>query len=108
MYCMGNVITQFNNNFYSQVNGIITGGNDSVSIANIAMRYIMLTAQEVLQSCELVRRFIDDMILLYIGSLQSAEDMEKCLIEKFKKEGITFRHIQTHSLKEYGKGGGIS
>lgn len=41
---MENVITQFGNNYYSQKTGIITGDNDSVSIANIAMRYVMKTA----------------------------------------------------------------
>ena len=46
----------------------------------------------------------DYMILIFIGSLQSAEDMKKCLVEKFAKESLklTFRHI---SLKECRKGG---
>ena len=57
-------------------------------MANIAMRCIMLTAQDVLQSCGLVQRIIEDMILIFIGSLQSAEGVNKYLIEKFGKERL--------------------
>ena len=32
MFCMENVLTQFEDNFYSQTTGIITGDNDSFSI----------------------------------------------------------------------------
>ena len=99
MYCMDNVITQFDCAYYSQKVGIITGDNDSVSIANIAMRYIMLTARETLLLCEIARRFIDDIMMLYIGSLQSAEELKACMAEKFAQEGLklTFRHAHARS-----------
>ena len=73
MFCMENVLTQFEDNFFSQTTGIITGDNDSVSIANIAMRFIMLSASETLQTCELVKRFIDDIMIIFIGTLQEAD-----------------------------------
>ena len=62
----------------------------------------MLTAQDVLQSCGLVQRIIEDMILIFIGSLQSAEDVKKCLVEKFEKESLklTFRHIHSRSVEK--------
>ena len=63
------------------------------------MRYVMLTAQEVLQLCELVRRFIDDIMLIFIGTLESAEELKACMAEKFAKVGLklTFRHVHAGS-----------
>ena len=42
------------------------------------------------------------MMLIFIGSLQSAEDMKKYLIEKFGKESLklTFRHIHSRSVEK--------
>ena len=79
MFCMENVLTQFEDNFFSQTTGIITGDNDSVSIANIAMRFIMLFASETLKTCELVKRFIDDIMIIFIGTLQEAETLKNTL-----------------------------
>jgi len=94
---MENVIAQFGNNYYSQKTGIITGDNDSVSVANIAMRYVMKTAEHALSKCHIVKRFIDDIIMHYTGSLESAESIKKVLSEAFAKEGLilTFRHIRS-------------
>ena len=99
MFCMENVLTQFGDSFYSQKQGIITGDNDSVSIANIAMRYVMLSAQQALQFCELAKRFIDDIMLIYFGTLQEAEELKSQLVQAFEKEGLKliFRHVHAES-----------
>ena len=79
------------------------GDNDSVSIANIAMRFIMLSASETLQTCELVKRFIDDIMIIFIGTLQEAETLKNTLEQKFANEGlkIIYRHVHAESeIKE--------
>ena len=99
MYCMENVITRFGDELYTQSSGIITGDNNSVSIANIAMRFIMKTADEILSKCDLVRRFIDDLIMIYLGSLESAEEIKYYLSEIFAEKGLslTFRHAHSEN-----------
>ena len=99
MFCMNNVFTQYGDNFYSQKTGIITGDNDSVSIANIAMRFIMLSASDALEICELVKCFIDDIMIIFIGTLQEAEELKKTLEQKFEGEGLKliFRHVHAES-----------
>ena len=47
---------------YIQKNGIITGDNHSVSLANIAVHYILQPIADVLNEAELFRRFIDGII----------------------------------------------
>ena len=40
LFCLNNVITQYGQNHYTQTNGIVTGDNHSVPLANIAVHYI--------------------------------------------------------------------
>jgi len=60
--CLNNVATQYGDQLYIQKNGIITGDNHSVSLANIAVHYILQPIADVLNEAELFRRFIDDII----------------------------------------------
>ena len=39
--CLNNVVTQYGDQLYVQKNGIVTGDNHSVSLANIAVHYIL-------------------------------------------------------------------
>ena len=41
MFCLDNVVIQHKEQFFKQANGIITGDNHSVSIANITMHYVI-------------------------------------------------------------------
>ena len=41
LFCLNNVITQHGQNYYTQTNGIVTGDNHSVSLANIAVHYMI-------------------------------------------------------------------
>ena len=61
---MNNVILQFLDKFYVQKNGIVTGDNHSVSIANICMHYILLPLAKVLNKTVVFKRYIDDITWL--------------------------------------------
>jgi hypothetical protein len=89
MYCMENVVTQYGEDYYLQKVGIITGDNNSVSIANIAMRYVMKMACDSLSQCSIVRRFIDDIMMIFMGSLESAENIKRCVSEIFTGQHLS-------------------
>ena len=72
----------------------------SVSIANIAMRFIMLSASETLQTCELVKRLIDDIMIIFIGILQEADTLKNTLEQKFAKEGLEIIYRNVHAESE--------
>ena len=53
----------FQEQYFKQKKGIITGDNNSVVIANISLRYTMMKATK-LNKALMVRRFIDDIIVI--------------------------------------------
>jgi len=59
---LNNVVTQYGDQLYIQKNGIITGDNHSVSLANITVHYILQPIADVLNEAEHFHRFIDDII----------------------------------------------
>ena len=58
MHCLNSIIIQYTNKFYIQKQGIITGDNNSVSLANISMHFIMLKISNILNQAQLFKRFI--------------------------------------------------
>jgi len=56
------VFSQYGDQLCIQKNGIITGDNHSVSLANIAVHNILQTIADVQNEAERFRRFIDDII----------------------------------------------
>ena len=53
--------------------------------------------------CDIVRRFIDDIMMIYTGNLEAAETIKNTMAEKFAQEGLklTFRHAHSESsIKE--------
>ena len=44
---LNNNFIQFQDNFYKQKTGIITGDNNSVTIANIALHFIMIKVPQI-------------------------------------------------------------
>ena len=62
MFYLENVVVQNGTSFYSQVNGIVTGDNNSVSIANIALHHIILQVKTTLKTSIFFKRYIDDII----------------------------------------------
>ena len=96
-HCWKNVILQFENHFYKQTTGIITGDNHSVSIANITFHSILLPIAKTIKQSQLFKRFIYDIIWLSIGKT-TTQDIQKALNNVFESAclKLDFRHICTH------------
>ena len=62
--CLNSIILQYLDKFYVQKNRIVTGDNQSVSIANIFMHYILLPLTKVLNKTVVFKRYIDHIIWL--------------------------------------------
>ena len=67
VFCLDNVVIKHKEQFFKQANGIITGDNHSVSIANITMHYVIWPIAKHLEKNILFKRFIDDIIWLLYG-----------------------------------------
>jgi len=81
-------------------NGIIAGDNHSVSLANIAVHYILQPIAGVIREAELFRRFIDDIICI-ARSESSNESIWQALTSAFANSGLelTFRQACTADQK---------
>jgi len=66
MFCLNNIVVQHVLIFITR-EGILTGDNNSVSIANTALHYTLLPIAKVLNQAELFKRNIDDIMFLAIG-----------------------------------------
>ena len=95
---MENVVSRFDDKFYKRTEGIVTGDNFSVSIANITMRWVTLQAS-LLQHAELAKRFIDDFMIIVRGPLRKAEKIKANLADVFTDNGLRleFRHVHRRS-----------
>ena len=89
------MILQFKNKFYWQSNGIIIGDNHSVSLANIAMHFVLLPISETLNKAPIFKRFIDNIV--WIASNQNNYWITKVLTEEFAKHDLklVFKQIDT-------------
>ena len=101
-FCLENTFVQFGDKFYRQQKGIVTGENNSVSLANISMHFIIKHIPEINTKTIIFKRFIDDII--YIS--KNEEDrtfINEELVKKFKRFGLelTFRMMDTK--EENGK-----
>ena len=61
------IITQYEQNFYEQLNGIIIDDNHSFLLANIAMHFATTPALPILKNPAMYKRLIDDVIFITIG-----------------------------------------
>jgi len=79
-----------------QKNGFITGDNHSVSLANIAVHYILQPIADVLNEAERSRRFIDDIIWISASEI-SNERIRQALTSAFENSDLelTFRQACT-------------
>ena len=95
------IIIQYTNKFCIQKQGIIMGGNVSVSFANISMHFIMLKISNILNQAQLFERFIDDIIWLSYGN-ELTEKIEQalrntCMEYELK---LTFRKVCTNKAEK--------
>ena len=75
-FCLKNSIIKFNGSFFRQNKGIVTGENNSVSLANISLHYIVKQIKEI-NSLDLFRRYIDDIIYI-----TDCKELSKLIQEK--------------------------
>ena len=96
MFCLDNVIIKFQKKFYTQKKGIVTGENNSVSIANLSMHYIIKNLPMLNKRTKIFKRFIDDIIYITPDD-QEANDIKTGLIKEFQKYQLelTFREMST-------------
>ena len=89
------MILQYKEKFYRQTNGIIAGDNHSVSLANIAMHFVLLPISETLNKAPIFKRFIDDIV--WIASNPNNYLITKALAEEFPKHDLklVFKQIDT-------------
>ena len=94
--CLESLITQNGNNFFTQSEGIVTGDNHAVSLANITVHYVIRPIATILKQAELFRRFIDDIV--WIATTQETNNSIKLALEKVFKDNcleLTFRQACT-------------
>ena len=98
MFCLENVVVQNGTSFYSQVNGIVTGDNNSVSIANIALHHIILQVKTTLKTSILFKRYIDDIIFFTQAktTTDNIKDNLKFVFQKYDLK-LIFREISHQS-----------
>jgi len=98
--CLNNVVTQYGDQLHTQKNGIVTGDNHSVSLANIAVHYILQPIAGMLREAALFRRFIDDIIWIATSKL-SNENIRQAITSAFTNSGLelTFRQACTADQK---------
>nr|CAB3263301.1 uncharacterized protein LOC108950347 [Phallusia mammillata] len=92
MYTLDAVVVQYGDALYRQQKGIIAGDNHSVSIANIAMHFIIKSITATLKRAEVFKRYIDDIIWVSSG-IKTTSHIRSKLQYAFAREGLnlTFR-----------------
>ena len=100
--CLNNVVTQYvhGDQLYTQKNDIVTGDKHLVSLANIAVHYILQPIAGVLREAAGFRRFIDDIIWIATSKL-SNENIRQALTSAFANSSLelTFRQACTANQK---------
>lgn len=75
--CLEHIYIEFHGEYYGSDSGILTGGSNSVSLANCLLRYI--TRRLDLKETKIWQRFIDDIVSI----LQNKSRQEvKCFVER--------------------------
>ena len=97
--CLKNVIIQYQNKFYNQKDGIITVDNHSVSLANIALHYIVCQVSTEVEHTEIFKRFIDDIVWLSFGN-QATQNIKTKLSETFAKYDLTLKYRDINTTEE--------
>ncbi|MEC8568507.1 MAG: hypothetical protein VXY56_09560, partial [Pseudomonadota bacterium] len=91
MFCLQSVVVQNQGKFYNQPEGIITGDNNSVTLANIALHYVVLPISGILNKAIIFKRYIDDII--WISESEITSTIQDALTSTFNASGLqlTFR-----------------
>ena len=81
-----NNFIQFRESYFKQKKGIITGDNNSVAIANIALHFIMLKVRDT-NKVFLIKRFIDDIVFISENK-ETAKEVIINLKDTFEKHNL--------------------
>ena len=100
--CLKNVIIQYQNKFYNQKDGIITGDNHSVSLVNIALHDIVCKVFTEVKHTEIFKRFINDIVWLSFGN-QAKQNIKTKLSDTFAKYDLTFKYREINKTEENGE-----
>ena len=94
MFCLENNYVKFKNTLYKNNQGIPTGENFSVPLANIALHFLTKKVN-FLNSCYIYKRYIDDIIFLCPANKSIL--IQKELSEKFQTHELSlqFKKIST-------------
>ena len=97
MFCLENVVVQNGSKFYHQKEGIITGDNNSVSLANITLHYMLLQITSILNNTVIFKRYIDDIMWISRSAILTNQ-IEHELTSIFNRNGLKliFRKICTN------------
>ena len=96
MYYLRNALIQFQGKYYKQDKGIPTGENNSVSLANISLHYVIQRIPEIVTCTNVFQRYIDDIIYI-TSNKEFSETIKGLLKNRFSEFGLqlTFREIET-------------
>ena len=98
IFCLENIVVKNGNSFYKQSKGIITGDNNSVSIANIALHHVIMPIANTIKTTKLFKRYIDDIVFLS-ETLEVTDNVKrrlKCAFEEHNLK-LIFRQICTNN-----------
>ena len=96
MHCLNSIVIEFQGKYFQQDTGIVTGDNNSVALANIALHFVVKEITGINDLTTMYQRYIDD-ILYITEEKEHALIMKSRLTEGFKKHGLDlrFREIYT-------------
>ena len=100
LFCFNNVVIQYKKGFFTQSIGIVTGDNQSVSLANITHHYVILPVSEIINQAVFFKRYIDDIIWLSFG-IDNTTKIKEALSHMFMKNELelSFCCVNTAELE---------
>ena len=91
MLCLNNSYIKFDGKLFRQNMGIVTGENNSVSLANISLHYVIKKIQAINSKTVIFRRYIDD-IIYWTRSEQDLLDIQHQLNTNFSVFNLELTH----------------
>ena len=103
MYTLENQQIYWNGDFYKLNQGIPTGAKHCVPLANILLTFIIrelmkedeMFASMVKENIKIWKRFIDDVLGMFLGRERAFKNYLKKLVNKFKKYGLELTSEQS-------------
>ena len=97
MFCLENNYISFKNTLYKNNQGIPTGENFSVSLANIALHFLTKKVN-FLNFCYIYKRYIDDII--FLCPVNKSDIIQKELTKKFQDHNLSLQFKKVSNTEE--------